>query len=117
MKDNKIYLLHVLDAINKIGEFTANISYENFVKNDLIQSAVIRQIEIIGEAANKLSFDLKDKYKNVPWQDVMGMRHKLIHGYFGVDVEIIWETLRKDVPILKRDVEKILKDLEDRNFS
>jgi len=112
MKDDKIFLLHILEAIEKIEKFVKDVDYDDFLENDLVQSAVIRQIEIIGEAASKLSSNLRKKYSEIPWQDIIGMRHKLIHGYFGVDVDVVWETIKKDVPKLKKDVERILKSLK-----
>jgi uncharacterized protein with HEPN domain len=111
MKEDKPYILHIKDAINKIEIFTKGIDYRKFIENDMIQSAVIRQIEIIGEASNKLGSQLKDAYLEIPWVDIIGMRHKLIHDYFGVDLKKVWGTIKKDLPNLKKNIERILKKL------
>jgi uncharacterized protein with HEPN domain len=101
-KDDTVYMKHILDAIHRVEEYTQNIEYKDFIKNHLIQDGVIRQIEIIGEAAKRLSNGIKEKYKDIPWKDIVGMRNKLIHDYFGVDIDAVWETVKKDIPVLKR---------------
>ena len=111
MKEDKPYLLHIKDAIDKIEKFIEGIDYSNFIEDDMIQSAVIRQIEIIGEATNHLSSKLVEKYFEVPWIDIIGMRHKLIHDYFGVNLKKVWGTIKKDIPSLKKNIEDILENL------
>jgi uncharacterized protein with HEPN domain len=101
-KDDAVYLKHILDAIHRIEEYTQNIEYKDFIENHLIQDGVIRQIEIIGEAVKRLSNEIREKYTDVPWKDIVGMRNKLIHNYFGVDVDAVWETVKKDIPVLKK---------------
>ena len=95
MKEDKPYLLHIKDAIDKIEKFTKEIDYIKSTENDMIQSAVIRQIEIIGEASNKISSQLQNKYSEIPWTDIIGMKHKLIHDYFGVDLKKFGVQLKK----------------------
>ena len=102
MKEDKIYLQHVLDSIKNIENFIEDMEEKEFIKNILVQSAVIRQLEIIGEAVKKLSTDLKIRYKNIPWKDIAGLRNKLIHDYFGVDINLVWTICTKDIPELKR---------------
>ena len=109
-RDDTVYLKHILDAIKKIKQYLKNINETSFIQNSLFQDAVIRQIEIIGEAARNISTQLIDEYPSVPWQDVIGMRHKLIHDYFGVDIEAVWKTATEDVPILEKQVRLILKN-------
>lgn len=103
-KDDSVYLEHILDSIKWIESYISDISRGQFLNNHLVQDAIIRQIEIIGEASKKLSISLKQKYPNIPWKDIAGMRDKLIHGYFGVDIEAVWKTVEDDIPILKEQV-------------
>lgn len=89
MKDDKVYLRHIQDAIGHIDDFIKDCEEKDFEKNVLVHSAVIRQLEIIGEAVKSLSSDLRRKYKHIPWRDIAGLRDKLIHEYFGVDHALV----------------------------
>ncbi len=109
-RDELLYLRHILDAINPVEEYLQGISESQFNDTRLLQDGVIRQIEIVGEAARHLSKDIRRTYSEVPWQDVAGMRDKLIHDYFGVDLEKVWLTAQEDLPVLKQQVIGILKD-------
>lgn len=110
-RDDSVYLRHILDAIARVATYLDGVDEGSFNQNHLIQDGVIRQIEIIGEATRQLSADLRKQYAQVPWQDIAGMRDKLIHGYFGVDIEKVWLTAQADLPVLKIEVEKILEEI------
>jgi uncharacterized protein with HEPN domain len=109
MKDDLAFIEHILLCIDKIQEYTKNLTVQEFNNNELIQDAVIRNIEIIGEATKKISEDLKSQYREIPWKEMSGMRDKLIHDYFGVDVDVVWKTVKEDIPFLKTLIENINK--------
>jgi uncharacterized protein with HEPN domain len=113
-RDELLYLRHVLDAINIIEEYLQGVDEEHFKATRLLQDGTIRQIEIIGEAVKNVSKDIRKSYPEIPWQDIAGMRDKLIHGYFGVDIEEVWETAKQDLPVLKDQVKGILKDFDEQ---
>ncbi len=110
-RDDSVYMRHILDAVNRIEEYVRGIDEQAFLKNTLVQDAVIRQFEIIGEAVKRLSNQVRTQHRQIPWQEMAGMRDKLIHDYFGVDVAKVWVTIRQDIPQLKRDLPKVLKSL------
>jgi len=112
MKKDKAYLKHILDATFDIEKFTEDISKEKFYENKEKQYAVLRALEIIGEATKNLSRELKAKYSEVPWKDIAGMRDKLIHEYFGVNLELVWETIKSKLPELEKQISEILNELE-----
>lgn len=107
MKDDLAYIEHILLSIEKIQSYTSAISKEEFCSNEMIQDAVIRNFEIIGEATKKVSENLKSSYYGVPWRLMAGMRDKLIHDYLGVDLEMIWVTIQIDIPQLKELLQNI----------
>jgi uncharacterized protein with HEPN domain len=111
MKSDSVYLHHILDAIKRIEEYTEKIDHERFINTNLLQDGVIRQIQIIGEAAKRLSPKITNKYKDIPWKDITGMRDKLVHDYFGVDVEAVWKTVKNDIPFLKNQINNISKEI------
>ena len=108
IKDNSVYLRHMLDAISRIAEYTKDVKYEDFIKSNLIQAAVIREIEIIGEATKKLTQEFKEKHQDIPWKQIAGMRDKLIHDYFGVDIDAVWDTIQNDIPPLNNKLKELL---------
>ena len=111
-KDDIIFLKHMLDAIELIENYLRGKDFSEFENNRMLQDAVIREIEIIGEATKNLSSGFRAKYSEIPWRQIAGMRDKLIHGYFGVDLVAVWGTATEDIPALEVKLREILKKEE-----
>lgn len=107
-KDDKIFLEHILDSIKAIESFTVGIQENDFYKNQEKIYAVIRCLEIIGEAAKNLTDDFRAKYPVIPWKKIAGTRDNLIHEYFGVDNAEVWKTVKDDIPELKKEIGLLL---------
>ncbi len=110
MKRDNAYLQHILDAISNIEKFIKGLTKEDFLDNVEKQYAVLRGLEIIGEAAKNISRELKKKYPHIPWREIAGMRDKLIHQYFGVNLDLVWETVKTKLPELKDQISTVLKE-------
>jgi len=102
-----LYIKDMIDAITKIEQFIEGMDFNDFIQDDKTASAVIRKIEIIGEAAKQLSKEIKERFPEIPWNLMAKTRDKIIHFYHGVDYEIVWEIIKKDLPSLKMQLLKI----------
>ncbi|MBS1523343.1 MAG: DUF86 domain-containing protein [Bacteroidetes bacterium] len=110
---DKVRLQHILDAIDEVEIYLENVSYEQFLQNSEKRFATIKQIEIIGEACNALSDELKAQYPSIPWKSIIGFRNISIHEYFGVNLQLVWEIANNDLPALKREMTEMLANLGD----
>ncbi len=106
------YIEDIFNAMLDIQEFTAEYSYAQFVDDRKTQYAVIRAIEIIGEASKNVPMEVREKYRHIPWRDMATMRDRLIHGYFGVDLIIVWDTIQQDIPPLIPMFRSLLDEIE-----
>jgi len=101
-------LLHILEAIAEIESYTNSVDISSFLSNSMMRFACVKQIEIIGEAANFISPETKVLFSDLEWKQIIGMRHILVHEYFGMDFELIWQVIIKDLPELRQKIEKVL---------
>lgn len=109
-KDYKILAKYILESIELIEKYIKNLSEDDFAKSIQIQDSVIRRLEIIGEAIGKFPEEIKKLNPDVQWNEISGMRNFLIHEYFGVSIHLVWNTVKKDIPKLKKQVIKLIQD-------
>ena len=112
MKEPLFFLEDINNSLNKILKYTENISFEQFISSDITKDAVERNFEIIGEAVKKLPEEFRNKYPNIPFKQIAGMRDKLIHDYFGVDYEIVWKTIKDKLPQFDQEIKEIIISLK-----
>lgn len=110
-RDAKLYLQDIASSISKINEYVKNMNFDDFANDHKTIDAIIRNLEIVGEAVKNLPKEIKTKHKDVPWNEICGMRNKVIHEYWGVDEEILWKTIQDDLPVLEKQVLKIKQEL------
>ena len=111
MKDQRVYLGHIRDAIDDIVSY-AGVGRDAFMVDRMRQDAVIRKLEIIGEAVKQLSDETKQRRREIPWKQIAGMRDRLTHAYFGVDLSLVWAVVERDLPALATAVSALLSDDE-----
>jgi uncharacterized protein with HEPN domain len=109
---DKIRLQHILDAIQEVESYLVDIDFEKFMENSMMRFACIKQMEIIGEASNHVTDEVKSEFSSVEWAQIVGMRNVFVHEYFGVDATIVWEIIKGDIPDLKTKVQEILQNFE-----
>ncbi len=109
-RDFKVYLEDILEAILKIRRFTSGFTLETFSKDSKTLDAVVRNLEVIGEAVKKIPETVRQKYADVEWKKISGLRDILIHEYFGIDVEIVWDVIQNKLPVLETKLQLLLKE-------
>ncbi len=108
---DRVRLQHIQDAILEIVSYTKDISFNEFQSNSMILFASVKQLEIIGEAANKITENFQNSYKEIDWRSIIGLRNLLVHEYFGIDEEIVWGIIKKDIPKLQKEIKQILEQI------
>ena len=106
--EDRIRIQHIVDAGEEALSFLENVEFEKFSHNRMLILSVIKDIEITGEAASKITTETKTKYDNIPWKDIVGMRNRLIHGYFEVDIKLVWNTAKNNLPQLLNSLKEII---------
>mgnify|MGYP002624423018 CR=1 FL=1 len=109
---DKIRLQHVLDAIETIEDYISSADFEAFSENSMMRDACIRQLQVIGESCKNVHAELREKYPDVPWRQIVGLRNIVIHEYFGVDEKVIWEVIQQDLPVFKQQVADIISGIQ-----
>jgi uncharacterized protein with HEPN domain len=108
------YLRDIQEAIIRVLSYINDLDWEEYLRDRKTQDAVIRNLEILGEASKSLSAEIRGRYPSIPWQYISGTRNRLIHHYFGVNQEIVWQIIQQDLPKLKPQIEQVIEDLSSR---
>jgi uncharacterized protein with HEPN domain len=111
-RDHRDYLLDIHESIRKIEEFTKTYSFSRFAGDEKTQLAVVKSLEIIGEAVKKIPASLKKIYPDIPWNKIAGMRDKLVHEYYGINIKVVWRTIIEDLPPIKPIIADIIENLK-----
>lgn len=107
-KDEAVFLRHMLDAIESIEEYTRGVSFERFMADPEKQDAVVRRLEIVGEAARNVPSEFQERHDEMPWADVIALRNRIVHAYFAINLSIVWDVVQHDLPRLKDQLETLL---------
>lgn len=113
LQDNLTRLQHIRDASNEALQFIANQTKDDLENNRMLALSLVKELEIIGEAANNISTECQSRYPNIPWSDMIGMRNRLVHAYFGIDYDIVWQTVTENLPYLLRQIETVIAQERD----
>lgn len=109
---DSIRLKHILEAIEEIENYLTARKFEEFIENSMMRFACIKQMEIIGEASNHITDELKSQFSSIEWSQIVGMRNIFVHEYFGIDAKLVWEIIKSDIPELKVRIKQILASIE-----
>ncbi|VVB69177.1 Uncharacterised protein [uncultured archaeon] len=116
-KDDSVYLHHILAAIERIETYSEGVSFQGLLQTEILQDGVVRQLEIIGEASRNLSSDLIRRHPEVPWGEIIGLRNRIAHAYYNIDLGVVWDIVQEDLPSLKKDVSRIIDEVKDQEDS
>ena len=112
-RDPLVFVEDILESMDKIESYVQGMDFSDFAMNDMVIDAVLRNLEIIGEASRNIPDDIRERYSEIPWKEMMGLRNIVIHGYFSVDLDIIWEIITEDIPPTRTKIEKMFRELSD----
>jgi uncharacterized protein with HEPN domain len=112
-RDWTLFLQDMLESIENIAQYTSGMGFQDFLKDTRTRDAVVRNLEVLGEAARKLPSGIRERYPEIPWTQIVGLRNRLIHGYFLVDYGIVWEIVQDELPQLRKRLEQIMREVSE----
>ncbi|MCR4418730.1 MAG: DUF86 domain-containing protein [Clostridia bacterium] len=111
-RDDTVYLQHITEAIEHIREYLAGVTKEEFLRKPVLQDAVVRRLEIIGEAGRNISEKLRAQWPEIPWTQIIALRNRIVHDYFNLDLDVVWEIVQEDLALLGEQVQTVIKQLK-----